>query len=245
MASYKNHDTDGDNGDTAELHDLGIDYRIFKKDSAANKLLSLFKNAKRSHYQSQDIIYHEGNESETAFIITKGMVKLLSYLPNGRARIVRLHGPGNIVGMSGIVEPQYEHTAVAVNSVDVLKIPVSFIKEIKQEDPETFLDISEKWHQYLREADVWITQFSTGSIRSRVARLITFLSYLEADTNPEHVQLLTGEEMASILGVTPESVSRVVADFKRQKVLQPVDDDTHPDLYKRNIDLLTEYAEDL
>ncbi|MGD8569719.1 MAG: Crp/Fnr family transcriptional regulator [Gammaproteobacteria bacterium] len=236
---------DDENSNITELRDLGIDYRIFEKDSAAVKLLSLFKNAKRGNFEPQDVVYHEGTESHTAYIITKGMVKLLSYLPNGRARIVRLHGPGNIVGISGILEPDYEHTAVAVNNVEALKIPVSFIKDVKQRDPETFLDISEKWHKYLREADVWITQFSTGSIRSRVARLITFLSYLEQETSSDHVQLLTGEEMASILGVTPESVSRVIADFKRQKVLQPADNTQISDLYKRNVDLLTEYSEDL
>lgn len=242
MGSDKN-DDESDN--LTELHDLGIDYRIFEKDSAAVKLLSLFKNAKRGNFGPQDIVYHEGSESDTAFVITKGLVKLLSYLPNGRARIVRLHGPGSIVGISGILEKEYEHTAVAVNNVEALKIPVGFIKDVKQQDPETFLDISEKWHKYLREADVWITQFSTGSIRSRVARLITFLSYLEKETNTDYVQLLTGEEMASILGVTPESVSRVIADFKRQKVLERVDNAQHPDLYKRNVDLLTEYSEDL
>ena len=234
--------SDIDNDD--ELNHLGIDPRIFKEDSVAAKLLSIFKNAKRSSYEPQDIIYHEGAEADTTFILGNGMVKLLSYLPNGRARIVRLHGPGSIIGISGILEPAYEHTAVAVNNVQALKIPVSFIKETKQKDPETFLEISEKWHQYLREADVWITQFSTGSIRSRVARLITFLSYLEQETNTEYVQLLTGEEMASILGVTPESVSRVIAEFKRQKVLQPVNDGPH-ELYKRDAALLSEYSEDL
>lgn len=234
----------GDTKALNELNHLGIDPRIFQQDSVAAKLLGIFKNAKRGSYEPQDIIYHEGAEADTAFILGKGMVKLLSYLPNGRARIVRLHGPGSIIGISGILEPEYAHTAVAVNQVQVLKVPVSFIKETKQNDPEMFLDISEKWHQYLREADVWITQFSTGSIRSRVARLIVFLSYLEQETDSDYVQLLTGEEMASILGVTPESVSRVIADFKRQNILQPAGNGQH-ELYKRNATLLREYSEDL
>ena len=36
-------------------------------------------------------------------------------------------------------------------------------------------------------------------------------------------ELLTTEEMSEILGVTPESVSRVVAEFKREGILQPIE----------------------
>ena len=229
--------------DNAELKYLGIDPIIFRKDITADKLLHSYKHAKRAAYKPQDIIYLEGSTADTVYIISKGMVKLLSYLPNGRARIVRLHGPGHIVGLGGLLQPEYEHTAVATDNVEILKIPISFIKETRKQDPGFYLELSEQWHHYLREADVWITQFSTGSIRSRVARLITFLSYLEREANPGFVRLLSGEEMALVLGVTPESVSRVIADFKRQHIVQPVT--THAEiLFKHDKTRLREYLQD-
>ena len=95
----------------------------------------------------------------------------------------------------------------------------------------------------LNIADAWITQFSTGSIKARVARLITFLSYLETETPPDFVELLTCEEMASVLGVTTESVSRTLADFKRQQILQRVGN--RGDVYRRNPQLLKELSKDM
>jgi CRP/FNR family transcriptional regulator len=106
-----------------------------------------------------------------------------------------------------------------------------------------YLELTEQWHHYLREADVWITQFSTGSIRSRVARLITFLYYLEKEINPGYVRLLSGEEMASILGVTPESVSRVIAEFKRQHIVEPVTTQSEV-LFKHDKDRLSQYFQE-
>ncbi|MDZ7662940.1 helix-turn-helix domain-containing protein [Thiohalophilus sp.] len=41
-------------------------------------------------------------------------------------------------------------------------------------------------------------------------------------TAPDVVELLTTDEMADILGVTAESVSRVIAELKRESVLDPI-----------------------
>lgn len=55
--------------------------------------------------------------------------------------------------------------------------------------------------------------------RSRVTRLVNLLSEIEHRASADEVKLLTCEEMAEVLGATPESVSRVLADFKRNHIL--------------------------
>ncbi|MGD8560778.1 MAG: Crp/Fnr family transcriptional regulator, partial [Gammaproteobacteria bacterium] len=208
--------------DWIELKNSGINPAIFQKDNTADKLLEKFTHPKQLFLKPQDVIYHEGADADAVYVISSGLVKLLRYLPNGRARIVRLHGPRHIVGLSGLIQPEYEHTAIATNDAEIIKVPISFIKEIRNTNPEFYLELAEQWYHYLREADLWITQFSTGSIRARVARLIIFLFFLEMEANPGYVKLLPGEDMASILGVTPESVSRVMAEFKRKHIMEPV-----------------------
>jgi CRP/FNR family transcriptional regulator len=137
----------------------------------------------------------------------------------------------------------YEHSAVAIHNIELLKIPAKSIHRIKNQEPEKLLLLGKQWCDYLRSADTWITQFSTGSITARVARLVTFLSYIETETASNQVELLKVEEMAAVLGVTPESVSRVLARFKRQHALQRTDahDDYH---YIRDSEMLEEYALD-
>jgi CRP-like cAMP-binding protein len=46
---------------------------------------------------------------------------------------------------------------------------------------------------------------------------------LENDLEPGVVGLLTCQDMGDILGVTPESVSRVIAELKRRGLLTPAD----------------------
>jgi CRP/FNR family transcriptional regulator len=232
-----------DKVDYSELGAYGIDHKFISDDFAAKELMQYFKTTKKLLFLPQQIIFNERTEADTIYIIVEGMVKLLSYLPNGKARIIRLHGPGSVLGLTDIFENVHTHKAVAVHDVVVLKIATGSLRQLKQQFPEKFLGIIEKMHENLNIADTWITQFSTGSIKARVARLITFLSYIETETTPDIVELLTCEEMASILGVTTESVSRVLAEFKRQQILQRVG--KSGEIYRRNPQILMELSQDM
>lgn len=171
------------------------------------------------HYQPGDTLYHENDPVEVLHASSNGRIKLLNYLENGRARIVRLHNRSSVIGLNGLMDEPHAHTAMAIDEVSIFEIPMHLIKTIKDQDLDTYCQLLEYMNEYLNVADTWITDFSTGAIRGRVARLLRFLIETDENTGPTEVTLLTVEEMADILGVTPESVSRVMADFKRKKIL--------------------------
>ncbi len=186
-------------------------------DSGIARLFSV----RPARYAAKEMIYNEGAAVNTVYVVRRGMVKLISHLSNGRARIVRVHSTGSWLGLGGLLGQPYEHTAIAVDDVEVYRIPANEVLRIKAEKPHLYCRLIEHWFDYLREADLWIAELSTGAIKARVARLVNFLSELENLSPTNEVKLLTCEEMAEILGATPESVSRVLAEFKREKVLLP------------------------
>ena len=194
------------------------------------------------HHASGEIICHEATDIDALYVIRKGRIKLLNYMENGRARIVRLHNRGSIIGLNGLMDEMHTHTAVAIDDVSMYQIPMHLINTVKSKDPEAYSRLLEYWHEYLRMADTWITDFSTGSVRGRVARLVRFLMETDEATGPREVSLLTVEEMSEILGVTPESVSRCMADLKRKNILQEIDDKLHT--YRCNIKELLLEAEE-
>jgi len=177
-------------------------------------------------YQPGDVLYQNEGDSKLLFIIRQGLVKLLAYLPNGRTRIVRMHKRGSLIGFDGLMDQSHGHTAVAVDEVSVFQIPHTELLRWKEDEPQLYAQLLEKWYEYLSYADTWITDFSTGNVKGRVARLIRFLSRFDSETGPQIVELLTTDEMSEILGVTPESVSRVVAEFKREEILCPIENNS-------------------
>jgi len=183
------------------------------------ELPEIMAGCKRKVFSAKEIIYRESDHVDKVFIILNGMVKLLSYLPNGRARIVGLHNRSHWLGLEGLVARFYEHNAVAVDDVEVTYIPMTTLHLLERENPQQYCQIMKQGYKQLGQTDRWISDFSTGGIKSRVARLVEFLSRLEYGESSHMVDLLTVHEMADMLGVTPESVSRILAEFKRNNTL--------------------------
>ena len=222
----------------SSAYDVAADQALILDDAEIRQLFP----AKPAHYSSKETLYSEGTEVDTVIVIRSGMVKLISHLANGRARIVRVHSKGSWLGLGGVLGQPYEHTAIAVESTDAYRIPVSELLRIKSDNPSLYCRLIECWFDYLQEADLWIAEFSTGSIKARVARLVNFLSKIEDQTPSGEVKLLTCEEMGEILGATPESVSRVLAEFKRLNILSQ--SRGHPvELYQRNTSALDMIAQ--
>lgn len=204
---------------------------------------SLLNSVCSNTYQHNELIYRSGEASKLLFIVRSGMLKLTTYLPNGRTRIVRLHKRGSLIGLDGLMGESHEHTAIAIDDVEVFQIPHSVFHRWKDEQPQLYNRLLEHWYEYLNYADTWITDFSTGSVKGRVARLLKFLANFESDTAPQIIEMLTTDEMAEILGVTPESVSRVVAEFKRGNILQAIENNTES-FFTCNLERLEDIAQE-
>jgi CRP-like cAMP-binding protein len=72
-----------------------------------------------------------------------------------------------------------------------------------------------RWQDALDKANDWLVDLSTGSARQRIARLLLMLG----STDEVHCELMSREDMGSMLGLTMETVSRIVAEFRRSELI--------------------------
>jgi CRP/FNR family transcriptional regulator, anaerobic regulatory protein len=176
-------------------------------------LVSPIKNI---NYDPDTVLYNAGDKSEAIYTIRQGLIKLIQYLPNGTVRTVRLLGQNDIVGLEGLIAEPYHHTAITLQEVKLCKIPIAVIVVLEKNHPELLHQLMLRWQRNLDLADQFITEFSTGSAESRIARLLLSLG------NPGNgycFNHISREDMASILGITTETTSRIMADFKRRSIV--------------------------
>jgi CRP-like cAMP-binding protein len=184
-----------------------------------------------------DILYHAGDKADRLFTIRSGLVKLVQYLPDGTQRIVRLLRSTDVTGMEALLGDDYQHDAVIMQTTEVCVLPIDVVQRLSKENAELHHELMKRWQRALADADLWITQLSTGSARQRVARLLIKLVCDEDN----RCELFNREDMGAILGITTETASRTVADFKRKGLLKEM----KPNLYVADTDRLLEVAEDL
>lgn len=168
-------------------------------------------------------LYHAGDDGTALFTVRSGLVKLVQYLPDGGQRIVRLLRRGDTAGLEVLLDNAYEHAAVVLRPALVCRLPRDVVKRLSVETPRLHNQLMKRWHAQVRQADEWLTGLSTGSARSRVARLFLHLAEREPACQGEcEVELFSREDLGAMLGVTTETASRVVAEFKRTGLVTEV-----------------------
>jgi CRP/FNR family transcriptional regulator len=170
------------------------------------------------------VLYEVNNHKKFIYSIRRGLVKLVHVAPDGVYRIVRLLGPGAVIGLELLDgADSYHHTAIAINQVDLCRIPVPTIKQLEKDYQSLCKQVSQQLQDQLDLADQWIVALGTGSAKLRVAQLILVLHNLYADKNDAFI-LLNREDMAAMIGIAIETASRMIAEFKRQKILYKTKD---------------------
>ena len=158
-------------------------------------------------------LYHAGELGDRMFTIRSGLVKLVKYLPDGTQRIVRLVKTSDVTGLESLVKQPYEHDAIVMHRTEVCCLPTSTVQILSDDVPELHVELLKRWQQALSEADAWLTELSTGSARERVARL---LLRLVRNEHSLECTLFGREDLGAMLGITTETASRTIAEFKRR-----------------------------
>lgn len=160
-------------------------------------------------------LYESAQTGQHVFTLRGGLVKLVQFAPDGSRRVVRLLRKGAIAGLEALLGGPYEHTAIPLRPTPVCRIPVPLINDLGEKSPGLQRRLMEYWHQSLHDADEWLTRLSTGSARARMARLLLYLPTCEDG----HCEMFNREDLGDMLGVTTETVSRIIADFRRTGVV--------------------------
>jgi len=170
------------------------------------------------------VIYEAETRKQFVYSIRRGMVKLEHIAQDGTTRIVRLLGPGSAIGLELLDGAEtYHYTAVAINQVDLCRLPVPTVKQLESEYPVLYEHVVQQLQDQLDLADQWIVALGAGTAKQRVAQLLLVLDKFFADNNHAFI-LLSREDMAAMIGIAVETVSRMIAEFKRQEILYKTDD---------------------
>ena len=167
----------------------------------------------------QASLFIDGEAGESIYAIRRGLLKLVHFLPNGSYRIVRLLRPGDIAGMGALIDRAYRHSAIVMYEAEVCRIPVTTVQQLSKSHTEIYEALMERWHRSLEAAEIYSAELSTGGAEARVARLLLLL---DGPTNGQPLPHIRRDDMGALLAISPETTSRIMADFRRRGLIKPV-----------------------
>lgn len=185
---------------------------------------SLQNAALTNSYPAGAILFAEGEAPRGVFIVRRGRVKLSVCARDGRTLILRLAGPGEAMGVASTVTGRdYEVTAEMQEFSEVTFIRRGDLLQAMRTHGELALwvtqQISYDYNSTCREIR---NLMLSGSASEKLARLL--IGWIEPNSpSPCRMKLgLTHEEMAQMIGTSRETVTRLMAGFKRQRLIEQV-----------------------
>lgn len=178
--------------------------------------------AKRS-YQPGEILCHEGDPTIVLFFLTKGFVKLTTSLPDGREQILRLGFPGQAVGLEALSDRLTPYTATTLTPVTACTMRLKDMLKVVEGDPETSMRVIGFLNRELERARTLIRDLGLMSAKERVASFLLSLAPVAEGAGKGIPMPLSRQEIAEMLGLTVETVSRQMAKLKREGVIRESD----------------------
>ena len=182
---------------------------------------ALQKSVQRKLYRPGEVLHWEGDRAQSALWICSGAVKCYKLLPNGRSQITRFAAGGDFLGISSF--ETHDCTAEALTACQAAQIPRKVLETLADADPLLHRQIMQILSSELQSSRRQVLLL--GRMHA-VERLSTFLIDFAERTGSRDagdgvvVELpMTRSDIADFLGLTIETVSRVLTKLKRDGLI--------------------------
>ena len=175
-------------------------------------------------YTRGDQLFAEDEQPKYVFVVRSGRIKLSVSSREGKTMILRIAEAGQVLGLSAALSSiKNEMTAEAIEPSCVKAIRVNDFLTFLRDYPEAGMEAT---RCVLREYQVVFHDVCRlglpGSVAGRLANLL--LDWLKTRLQSGHVERrfivsLTHEEIAGMAGTSRETVTRVLNQFEREKVI--------------------------
>jgi CRP/FNR family transcriptional regulator len=170
------------------------------------------------------ILFTEGQASRSVSVICAGQVKLTRSSRDGRTLLVKIARPGAVLGLSAALSKMpYEVTAQAIERTQLATFEQQDFLNFIQHHAEASLHAAESLSNEYRSALADATRLALStSIAGRVAHLLLELvveNETIQDAQPKIHMSLRHEDLASMVGSSRESITRVLNGLRRNGVI--------------------------
>ena len=187
-------------------------------------LKSLDEISSPGTYPKGAVLFVEGQEARGVYILCNGRAKLFGAATTGKEVIFRIAEPGEIIGLPSTLSGRpYELTAEALEPMQANFIRREEFLTYLTQHGEAALRVAEMLSNiyYATCKEVRYLGLSTSAAEKLARFLLDLKPAKTSDDGTERVVLtLTHEEIASMIGSSRETVSRLIGSFKRQRLIE-------------------------
>jgi len=175
-------------------------------------------------FKKGEYIFFEGESGDKFFIIKKGQVKLTKMIKNGDEQILNIFSDNDIIAeIVAFDKGNYPASAITMTDTNVIVFDQSELENLILKHPSIGLKLLREMSGRLRRAQQNVRDLALKDSSARVAGLLIFLAEKYGKNKNNNVILdisLTQQELASMIGSSRETVSRVLGQFESKNLIK-------------------------
>ena len=175
-------------------------------------------------FDAQQVIFREGDESDTCYVVRRGHARAVRENVDGRTIALAHFGPGDIFGELAMFDSERRSATIeTLDPVDAVAVAGSDMRRLLREHPDIAVKLVIALGRRLREANERLTRQSFQTVQSRVAVVLGQLveqARTEGGGGERDVLVkITQSDIAQLAGSSRESASRFLAVLERAGVI--------------------------
>lgn len=180
--------------------------------------------AGETNFKKGEYIFFEGEAGDKFFIIKDGQVKLTKMIKNGDEQILNIFSNNDIIAeIVAFDKGHYPASAVTMTDTAVIVFDQSELEDLIMKHPSIGVKLLREMSHRLRRAQENVRDLALKDSSAKVASLLIFLAKKYGKKQKDKVVLdisLTQQELASMIGSSRETVSRVLGQFEDEDLIK-------------------------
>lgn len=193
-------------------------------DVGQSDLISLGLNKVMNTYKKGQTLYFQGNPAFGLYCINSGKIKISKVANDGKETIIRIAGPGDVLGHQNIFsQDNYTSTATVIEEAMVCFMDRNYMVKLIESQPSIAINIIKKLSNEVNLTENQSAAMSHKNVRERLAELLLYLKETYGVQEDNRVRLnikLTREEMASMIGTANETVIRFISELRDDGIVE-------------------------
>ncbi len=178
---------------------------------------------RKKPYHKHDTLVHKGMPFSSIFAVRSGSFKSAIHTEDGLEQIVAFHLPGDLIGFDGLYSQRYTSTTTALETAMVCELPFATLEQISSQYPKLKSQMLLHMSGEIQQDHEMIMLLNK---RTAEQKLLHFLSYLakrygeRGFSQSEFNLTMTRNEIGNYLGLTVETISRLLTRFQKEGLIQ-------------------------
>jgi CRP/FNR family transcriptional regulator len=174
-------------------------------------------------FEAGQVVFREGDESDTCYVVRTGHARAIRAHPDGRSITLANFGPGDIFGELAMFDDERRSATIeAIDDVTAIAVLGADMRRLMREHADIAVKLVIGLGRRLRETNERLARQSFQTVQSRVANVLIELidaARTEGAGEGDVLIVATQADLAQLAGSSRESASRFLATLERAGII--------------------------